>query len=39
MESSTIAISKTTKKRLAELGTKGDSFEDIIKRLIAKGDS
>lgn len=30
----TIQLSKTTRDRLASLGSKDDSFEDIIKRLI-----
>lgn len=30
----TIQLSKETKNKLADLGTKQDTFEDIIKRLI-----
>ena len=32
-ELSTMQISKTMRKELAKLGNKGDSYEDIIKRL------
>lgn len=32
----TIQISVETKKILAALGNKGDTYEDIIKRLIVK---
>ena len=30
----TIKVSKETKKELARIGTKEDTYEDIIKRLI-----
>lgn len=33
---STIKLSKTTKKKLANLGSKEDSYEDIIIRLLKK---
>lgn len=33
-EITAIQLSKDTKNKLAQLGTKQDTFEDIIKRLI-----
>ncbi len=33
---SSIQITEETKKELARLGKKGDSYEDIIKRLLNK---
>lgn len=32
----TIQISKETKKMLEELGNKGDTYEDIIKKILKK---
>ena len=34
MEYTTIRISEETHKRLEEFGKKGESFEDIVKRLL-----
>ena len=34
METTTIKISKYTKNKLDELGKKGESYEDIILRII-----
>ena len=34
-QKSTIKLSKETKKRLAELGSKGDTYEGIILRLLS----
>ena len=33
-EKTTIAVSKDTARRLAKLGTKGDTYEDIVRRLL-----
>ena len=33
----TIALSKDTAKKLSELGSHGDSYEDIILRLLDSG--
>lgn len=34
-EATTIRLSQETKDRLDKLGNKGDTYEDIVKRLIA----
>ncbi len=35
METTTIQLSKETKEKLASFGTKGESYDDIIKRVYA----
>jgi len=36
MENTTIAITKETKKALQELGTKGETYDSIIKKLLQR---